>query len=111
LLFGILALQNGFIDQSSLIAAFHVWTLDKKRALAQLLEERGALSASRRELLEALVTEHVRQHGDDPRQSLAALGSARGMRDDLLGGGASGGASRWPSSQSRRATENVESFS
>jgi serine/threonine-protein kinase len=79
LLFGILALQNGFIEQPALIAAFHVWTLEKRRPLAEILQERGALSPARRELLEALVTEHIRQHGDDPQQSLAALSSSGGL--------------------------------
>jgi serine/threonine-protein kinase len=75
LLFGILALQNGFIEQPALIAAFHVWTLEKGRALAEILQERGHLAAARRELLEALVAEHIRQHDGDPEKSLAALSS------------------------------------
>jgi serine/threonine-protein kinase len=83
LLFGILALQNGFIEQPALIAAFHVWTLEKRRPLAEILQDRGALSAARRELLEALVSEHIRQHGDDPEQSLAALSSSGGIGPEL----------------------------
>ena len=31
LLFGMFALQNGLIDQSALVGAFHAWTLDKSR--------------------------------------------------------------------------------
>jgi hypothetical protein len=34
LLFGLLALQNGLINQVQLVAAFQAWTLDKARSLA-----------------------------------------------------------------------------
>ena len=51
--------------------------------LAQILQDRGDLSESRRGLLEALVEEHIRQHGGDPRQSLAALSSSGGVREPL----------------------------
>ena len=37
LLFGLLALQNGLIDQSQLVAAFHAWTRDKGRPMADFL--------------------------------------------------------------------------
>ena len=37
LLFGLLALQNGLINQVQLVAAFQAWTLDKARALADHL--------------------------------------------------------------------------
>ena len=37
LLFCLLALQNGLIDQVKLVAAFQAWTLDKARPLADHL--------------------------------------------------------------------------
>ncbi len=37
LLFGLLALQVGLIDQAKLVAAFQAWTLDKARGLAEHL--------------------------------------------------------------------------
>jgi eukaryotic-like serine/threonine-protein kinase len=40
-LLGLLALQNGLIDQAQLVAAFQAWTLDKARALADQLVARG----------------------------------------------------------------------
>ena len=42
-LLGLLALQNGLIDQAQLVAAFQAWTLDKARALADQLVARGDL--------------------------------------------------------------------
>ena len=45
LLFGLLALQNGLINQGQLVAAFQAWTLDKARGLAEHLVGRGDLDA------------------------------------------------------------------
>ena len=46
LLFGLLALQNGLIDQVQLVAAFQAWTLDKARALADHLIALGHLNGA-----------------------------------------------------------------
>ena len=43
LLFGLLALQNGLIDQGQLMLAFQAWTRDKSRSLADHLQARGDL--------------------------------------------------------------------
>ena len=51
LLFGLLALQNGLIDQVQLVAAFQAWTLEKSQSLASHLEARGDLTGTRRALL------------------------------------------------------------
>jgi hypothetical protein len=75
LLFGIMALQMDFISRDELIETLREWTTQKDRPLGQILVERGDLSASRRELLEPLVDEHVRQHDDDPAASLASISS------------------------------------
>jgi serine/threonine-protein kinase len=83
LLFGILALQNNFIGRDDLLAAFASWVADKSRPLAQLLVDRGTLDVSRRALLEALVAEHLKQHGGDTEASLAAVSSLGSVRDDL----------------------------
>jgi hypothetical protein len=65
LLFGILALQMDFIDRDALIKAMHAWVLDKAKPLGQILSEQGNLSTERRTLLEALVAEHLKLHGND----------------------------------------------
>ena len=51
LLFGLLALQNGLIDQVQLVAAFQAWTRDKSKSLAEHLEARGDLTGANRALL------------------------------------------------------------
>src|SRR5258707_379762 len=83
LLFGILALQMDFIARDALVAAMNAWVLDKGKPLGQVFLVRGALSNERRALLEALVPEHLKQHGNDPQQSLAAVSSLSSVRDDL----------------------------
>ena len=75
LLFGILALQMDFISRDALVQAMHAWVLEKAKPLGQILQEQGHLSPERGQLLAALVAEHLRAHGDDAQQSLAALSS------------------------------------
>jgi serine/threonine-protein kinase len=73
LLFGLLALQTGLIDQSKLVAAFHAWTLDKSKPIADILVDQGALDAEQCTLLDALVAQHLKKHGGDVEKSLASL--------------------------------------
>src|ERR1700750_817828 len=72
LLFGLLALQNGLIDQGALVAPFQAWSRDKARSLADQLVARGQLDADARAGLEAIVAVHVKKHGD-VEHSLAAV--------------------------------------
>ncbi len=45
-LFGLLALQNGLIQQAQLVAAFHAWTCDK---ISLQLRGRALVCSSQRE--------------------------------------------------------------
>ena len=83
LLFGLLALQNGLIDQAKLVAAFQAWTLEKARPLAEHLVARGDLDVDDRSAVEALVTRHLKKHGGSTAKSLAALPAARSTRRSL----------------------------
>ena len=83
LLFGLLALQNGLIDQAQLVAAFHAWTRDKGRPLAGHLVDRGDLDAEQRGLLEGLVAQHLKKHGGDAERSLAPIPAGRSTRESL----------------------------
>jgi serine/threonine protein kinase len=83
LLFGLLALQNNFIDRDTLVAAFASWVTDKSRDLGRILLERGAVDADTHALLEALARKHLKLHGGDPEASLAALSSLGSVREDL----------------------------
>ncbi len=83
LLFGLLALQTGLIDQGALFTAFNAWSRDRSRPMADLLADRGDLSPSRRALIEGIVAEHLALHGGDPGMSLAALRVGPSTREEL----------------------------
>src|SRR6516165_1949719 len=83
LLFGLLALQNGLIDQVQLVAAFQAWTRAKARPLAQHLADRGDLDAEQRAGVEAMVVLHLKKHGGDAERSLAASPAGRSTRESL----------------------------
>src|SRR6516225_5145199 len=72
LLFGLLALQNGLIDQVQLVAAFQAWTLDKTRALAD--------HSAR---VEAMIGLHLKNHGGAAEKSLAVIPAGRSTRESL----------------------------
>ncbi len=83
LLFGLIALQVGLIDQAQLVAAFQAWSRDKTRTLADHLSERGSLDADGRAAVEAMAAVHVKKHGGDAEQSLAAIPAGRAAREQL----------------------------
>src|SRR5262249_45763407 len=90
LLFGILALQNGLIEQADLIAAFQVWTKERSSPMAQVLVERGSLSPAAGTMRDGLVRRHVeKQDGELERGGGGATasggstdGSGRGTSPD-----------------------------
>jgi serine/threonine protein kinase len=83
LLFGLLALQTGLIDQAALFAAFHAWTQDKGRTLADQLVALGYLDAAHCPLLEGLAAAHIARHDGDVEKSLAAIPAGRSTRESL----------------------------
>ncbi len=83
LLFGVLALQNGLIDQAKLVAAFQAWTLAPDRPLADYLLARGDLDTDDRAAVEALVARHLKKHGGSAEKSLAAIPGCPAIRDSL----------------------------
>ena len=80
LLFGLIALQVGLIDQSQLFAAFQGWARDKARPLADYLTDLGAEG---RVAVEAMVALHVKKHGGDTEQSLVSIHAGRSTRERL----------------------------
>src|SRR5271154_5746241 len=83
LLFGILAVQMDFISRDALVTAMNAWVLTKDKPLGEILVSQKVLAADRRTLLEALVQEHLKQHGNDAEKSLAAISSLGSVTDDL----------------------------
>ncbi len=83
LLFGILAVQNGLIEQADLIGALTSRTRKRSSPIAQVLVERGALSEDDRSLLEGLLRRHVAKHGGAADRSLAAFPAPGALADRL----------------------------
>jgi serine/threonine-protein kinase len=83
LLFGLIALQVGLIDQGQLVAAFQAWARDKLRPLADHLAARGDLDAEARASVEALVALQLKKHGNNAEVCLASLPADRSTRDSL----------------------------
>jgi len=83
LLFGLLALQTGLIDQGALFAAFAAWTRGKGHPLADHLVALGHLDAPRRAAVEAIASVHLEALGGDFEKSLAVLAVGRSTREGL----------------------------
>ncbi len=83
LLIGLLALQNGLVDQDGLIVAFRTWTRDKSRRIADILAAEKMIDSDERDLLEGLAAKHIQRHSDDAEKSLATLSPDRSIRARL----------------------------
>jgi eukaryotic-like serine/threonine-protein kinase len=83
LLFGLIALQVGLIDQAQLVAAFQALVRDKGRPLADHLADRAGLDADGRSAIAAMVALHIKKHGADAEKSLAAIPARRSTRERL----------------------------
>jgi serine/threonine-protein kinase len=83
LLFGLLALQNGLIEQGQLVSAFQAWTRHKTRPMADYLMAHGDLDPDQRAAVEALVGLHLKKHQGDPAESLAAVAVGCSTRECL----------------------------
>ena len=75
------------IDQSVLVAAFHAWTRDKSRSIAEILLVQGAIDADDRALLEGLATKHLKRHGDDVEKRVASVPALRPVVTGLVATG------------------------
>ncbi len=73
LIFGLLALQTGLIQQQQLLAALRSWSQDKSRCLADHLQSLGYLDAPRRSAIKRLVDLHVEAHGGNLERSLVSV--------------------------------------
>ena len=66
MLFGLLALQNGLVEQDELILAFRAWTRDKSRPIAEILAAKGVIDIDDRALLERPARRWQAHHGPRP---------------------------------------------
>jgi serine/threonine-protein kinase len=73
LLFGVLALQADLLDAAQFAEACTAWTARKGTPLADLLVERGWLTAQDRDDIQRLLERKLKKHGGDAHVSLAAV--------------------------------------
>jgi hypothetical protein len=73
LLFGVLALQAGLIDQDQFVEACALWATRKSVLLPELLRERGWLIGADQEHLEYLLERRINQQGGNVHASLVAI--------------------------------------
>jgi serine/threonine-protein kinase len=73
LLFGVLALQADLIDAGQFAEACTAWSARKATPLAELLVQRGWLTASDRADVDKLLNRKLQKHGGDARASLAGV--------------------------------------
>jgi serine/threonine-protein kinase len=84
LLFGVLALQMGFVSRDELIGAMVGWMTDKGRPLGQILVDRGALGPDDLSPIELAVGRHLARHNEDAGRcltdpDLGLFGTARDL--------------------------------
>ncbi|MFT5326598.1 MAG: serine/threonine protein kinase, partial [Planctomycetaceae bacterium] len=82
LLFAVLAFEDELIDLQQLTSACRVWAGDKSKPLADLLVERGWVTAEHRRFLEEKAERKLAKHQNDPRVTLNA--ATRGDVCDAL---------------------------
>ena len=75
ILVGVLAYELGFVPRDALVEAANDWIAERNNPLSALLVERGALTAERQTLVEALVEEQLQLHEGDPTRALTAFSS------------------------------------
>jgi hypothetical protein len=73
LLFGVLALQADLIDPIRFAEACTAWSARKETPLADLLVERGWLTADERADVDKLLARKLKKHGGDAKAGLAEV--------------------------------------
>jgi serine/threonine-protein kinase len=77
LLFGVLALQSGLVDAVQFAEGCSAWAGRKDVPLADLLVQRGLLSATQRALVDQLLEMALDKHAGDAEASLATVSTER----------------------------------
>ena len=84
LLFGVVAFQNGTVDADRLAETCADWVTNPSRPLAELMVDRGLMTAEQRTQVEDAVSHELASHGGDPQATLAATVDGRSL--DAIGG-------------------------
>jgi hypothetical protein len=83
LLFGLVALQHGLIDEDRLVESFQAWTRDPSHSFGDYLEATGHFNPNRREAIAILVARELVRHRGSLEACLNSFPASRGLVDRL----------------------------
>lgn len=83
LLFGVLALQTDLIESPQFTDACAAWAARKNTTLADILIERGWITAADKADVERLMERKLKRHGGDLQATIDAVADA-GVREAML---------------------------
>ena len=83
LLSGLIALQNGLIDQEQLLVTLPAWSVNQSRSLSDHLVALGHLAPGQGAVVEAMTELHLQAHDGDVTRSLAAIPAEQSTLDGL----------------------------
>lgn len=78
-LFGVFAAQLGLARPDRVIAAASAWLSDKSRSIPDRLLGDGAITDQQKQLLEGVVDEALKVHGDDVKKTVDTMGGDRAL--------------------------------
>ena len=83
LLYGVLAVQLGFVTRDQLIAATSRWVLNKEQPLGEVFIRQGMITRADRQIIDGVVEKQLERNGADARQSLHSLAEVEELRETL----------------------------
>ena len=83
LLYGVLAVQLGFVTRDQLIAATSRWVLNKEQPLGEVFIRQGMITRADGQIIDGVVAKQLERNGSDARQSLHSLAGVAGLEETL----------------------------
>ncbi|HET6462741.1 MAG TPA: hypothetical protein VFH33_02990 [Candidatus Krumholzibacteria bacterium] len=83
LLFGLVAHQNGLVNEDRLVESFQAWARDPSQSFGDYLEASGHLNPNRREAIAILVARELVRHRGSLEACLDAFTASRGLVERL----------------------------
>ncbi len=85
LLFGVLAVQKGYITQFQLIESAEIWTENQGRNLEDILLDKGFISTKQRDEIAKLISVQLEKYKGNTREVLESLGGSNAVHESFGG--------------------------
>ncbi len=85
LLFGVFAVQKGYITQLQLIESAETWTENQDRNLEDILLDKGFISTKQRDEIAKLISVRLEKYKGDTREVLESLGGSKVVHESFGG--------------------------